>query len=247
MVIAEFWNATTNVPFVSLGLYSIYRGFKIHLPFRFQLCYIFLCIIGIGSFFFHATLKYEFQILDEFPMLLLAGQAIFSLIAHSMVPPVMKVITGAIIYSIILLSMFVYHVLNVAVLFQIIFGLHMVLTVVMSLRIYLKAPKPRNNGVSLGRSMLLALFYSAGAFVLWLIDRHVCENLRYARNLIGSPWSSFLQLHAWWHLLTALGLVWFIAGLVLTDPFIGPGYFIKRRFFFFPIISKTNVASQIVQ
>lgn len=242
--VAEFWNAFTNVPFVSVGVFGLYRSIQIDLPLRFLLCYFFLCLIGIGSFFFHATLRYEFQILDEFPMLLLAAQSIFSLAAHRMVPIRVKLFTAIAIYSAVALSMILYVAFNVAVLFQILFGFHMAAIVVMSYRIYRHAPNNGNGGVSLGNCMFRALAINSLAFFLWLIDRHGCESLRYARKFIGQPWDSALQLHAWWHLLTAMGLIWFIAGLVIADPFFSPRYRVKAYMKVFPLIYKTKIAFQ---
>jgi dihydroceramidase len=47
--------------------------------------------------------------------------------------------------------------------------------------------------------------YLAVAFVLWNIDFGWCQQLRSLRNVIGLPWAWFLELHGWWHVLTAVG------------------------------------------
>ena len=40
-----------------------------HLYIRFILSHILLLIVGLGSWMFHMTLRYEMQLLDELPMI----------------------------------------------------------------------------------------------------------------------------------------------------------------------------------
>nr|CAG8567622.1 10687_t:CDS:2 [Entrophospora candida] len=65
--IAEFINTTTNFIFVFLAFYGFYNTWKLGFEKRFLLAYAAISFIGIGSFFFHMTLLYEFQLLDELP------------------------------------------------------------------------------------------------------------------------------------------------------------------------------------
>lgn len=66
--IAEFYNTLTNLPTILLGLWGCYGSFKGGLRRRYALGYLGLTGIGLGSLLFHATLKYEAQLLDELPM-----------------------------------------------------------------------------------------------------------------------------------------------------------------------------------
>ncbi|CAG8706777.1 202_t:CDS:2, partial [Scutellospora calospora] len=54
--IAEFVNTTTNLTFIKYGLEK-----------RFIVAYMGILLVGIGSWCFHMTLLYEFQLLDELP------------------------------------------------------------------------------------------------------------------------------------------------------------------------------------
>lgn len=47
--------------------------------------------------------------------------------------------------------------------------------------------------------------FLALAFLLWNIDFEWCRELRSLRNKVGLPWAWLLELHAWWHVLTAVG------------------------------------------
>jgi dihydroceramidase len=66
--VAEFYNAFTNFPTVALGLYGAYAALQGGLKKRYALAYLGLVCIGLGSFGFHATLTWEWQLMDELPM-----------------------------------------------------------------------------------------------------------------------------------------------------------------------------------
>ena len=42
-------------------------------------------------------------------------------------------------------------------------------------------------------------------YVLWNIDLEFCAELRSLRERVGLPWAWLLELHGWWHILTAIG------------------------------------------
>lgn len=43
------------------------------------------------------------------------------------------------------------------------------------------------------------------AYFLWQIDLEMCSQLRAARQVFGLPFAWLLEMHGWWHILTALG------------------------------------------
>ena len=54
---------------VALALHGIQRTRQERLPTRFTVVYAGIALIGVGSFLFHATLQYQWQLLDELPMI----------------------------------------------------------------------------------------------------------------------------------------------------------------------------------
>lgn len=66
--IAEFWNTITNLWMIIPPLYGIHSAIKQNFEKRYILCYLSLLTIGIGSWLFHMTLRYDMQLLDEIPM-----------------------------------------------------------------------------------------------------------------------------------------------------------------------------------
>ncbi|KAF4470589.1 YPC1-Alkaline Ceramidase [Fusarium albosuccineum] len=48
------------------------------------------------------------------------------------------------------------------------------------------------------------LFFAVG-YIAWLIDELACRYLIDARRTLGLPLAFLLELHGWWHVLTAIG------------------------------------------
>ena len=88
--VAEYWNTISNAILCVGALCGLYQVRKHKLETRFECplylrgnsanvksilfsriatCYLSLLLIGVGSTLFHATLKYEMQLLDELPMI----------------------------------------------------------------------------------------------------------------------------------------------------------------------------------
>ena len=87
--VAEYWNTISNAILCVGALCGLYQVRKHKLETRFEYpifyrealstvqlhisriatCYLSLLLIGVGSTLFHATLKYEMQLLDELPMI----------------------------------------------------------------------------------------------------------------------------------------------------------------------------------
>lgn len=42
-------------------------------------------------------------------------------------------------------------------------------------------------------------------YILWQLDFIFCPQLTTVKRMIGLPWGFLLELHAWWHILTAIG------------------------------------------
>ena len=85
--IAETYNTLSNIPFVVLAIVGAAKVLRPNgelrpLPHarRFMLMHALLALVGIGSFVFHATLKWRAQVMfDEIPMLLVTCAALYSI------------------------------------------------------------------------------------------------------------------------------------------------------------------------
>ncbi|KAJ2788776.1 alkaline ceramidase ydc1, partial [Coemansia linderi] len=66
------------------------------------------------------------------------------------------------------------------------------------------------------RLLLQGFLGMAGGFFVWNLDNIFCHRLRTYRSHIGSPFDAFLQLHGWWHILTAYGSTYLLLWVHLT-------------------------------
>lgn len=93
--VAEFWNTASNLVIILFPLTSLWWCFLHHkhrnqeqnrhkrslifkIPFTLIACNVGLSLVGVGSWMFHMTLKYEMQLLDELPMLYGSGVLIYT-------------------------------------------------------------------------------------------------------------------------------------------------------------------------
>ena len=80
--VAEFWNALSSLPTLTVGLYFLLKARKHAYGYRFEVAGAMLAIVGLGSAAFHGTLTRWGQILDEVPMLY--SSSVFLWIAGSL-------------------------------------------------------------------------------------------------------------------------------------------------------------------
>ncbi|XP_072900373.1 alkaline ceramidase 3 isoform X4 [Hemitrygon akajei] len=67
--VAEFWNTVSNLIMIVPPVYGAIQTVRDGLETRYLAAFLGLAAVGIGSWCFHMTLKYEMQLLDELPMI----------------------------------------------------------------------------------------------------------------------------------------------------------------------------------
>ena len=133
-------------------------------------------------------------------MLLLAGALLQTLYCAKQPPARVNLITAAIYSTICGMSTVYIRSGNLLV--------HVGMFVGMLMLIW-----PRTLYLILHRQDKSRLFRKAGtacaylgfAFLVWNIDLESCQELRSLREALGLPWAWLLELHGWWHILTAIG------------------------------------------
>ncbi|KAJ2889318.1 alkaline ceramidase ydc1 [Coemansia aciculifera] len=66
------------------------------------------------------------------------------------------------------------------------------------------------------RLLLQGFLGMAGGFFVWNLDNIFCHHLRTYRAHVGMPLDAILQLHGWWHVLTAYGSTYLLLWVHLT-------------------------------
>lgn len=172
--------------------------------FALDLMSVSLVVLGINSFIFHATLRHTTQYCDEISMFLLGSALIQGVFTINQSPRVRNIMTAAILGIMTVLSAIyiqtgniLHHVWS--------FNAMMGLVGLRTMFLIFTGGRPREE-----KARLLGLFGKAVAvlvvaYTLWQIDLEKCIELRWIREALGLPWAWLLELHGWWHVLTALG------------------------------------------
>jgi dihydroceramidase len=199
-------NAGTNTLTVYFALQYMYRPRHVTLftP-RVDFLSISLLVLGVSSFLFHATLRQALQFSDELSMLGLAWSILQGTATVRTSRTTARYVNVSLAIVIPLFSAFyiwtgkiIYHAtaFAIAILLIVLRGRH--------LFHWLNPPLPKEKLAdwrARGRNALILLLIG---YALWNIDLEFCAELRKLRQQIGLPWSWLLELHGWWHILTAI-------------------------------------------
>lgn len=219
--IAEFFNSTSALLFflLTLGLWfdAAYRRHNLfRLPTRYLCNYAWLALVALGSALFHATLKYEMQLLDELPMLYGMAQGFYCALPEP---------SG--IWAVMLIGVnaaFTLHYLWARDAFwhEIMFALSTTLLVLAYLRqalSLLKSDDKKSIKIKgakqalwiLGKGLTMVLT----GFAFWLWENGNCGVLTDYKSFLGMPAALALEFHALWHLLSYAGVLYLQTGLVV--------------------------------
>ncbi|KAL1924762.1 uncharacterized protein VTP21DRAFT_4416 [Calcarisporiella thermophila] len=230
--IAEFFNTVTNAFFVILSLVGIYVNIRNKLGFRFTLSNVGLLLIGIGSWWFHMTLQYEFQLLDELPMIYGALILVYNIFEMNTRPryglflPALLALYGIVVTA-------VYIKIRNPVFHQVAYAILVGILVVRSVALLRRIEDKKRKG-ELSFLLQMAVMTFGGGFVLWNIDNQFCNGLRNIRwRYLPFPFSGLAELHGWWHILTCLGTHFYlIANQYLYCIYIGRGDEFDLKYYF---------------
>jgi dihydroceramidase len=196
--VCELFNTLSSVAMLvaaGLGLWLHRRALEA----RFTLAFLAVALVGIGSVAFHATLRFDLQMLDEVPMLWSALAMLYILIEDRPARrfgswlPVALIAHGLLVTA---LTAFTRGGLQVY-LFHASFDSMEAFALYRVYRIHRRATSARLRAV-----YRVGMGAYALAIVAWVIDFRGCEAVR-RLPVHGLPNP---QLHAWWHVLVSVGL-----------------------------------------
>jgi dihydroceramidase len=164
-----------------------------------------LLVLGIASFLYHASLRQTLQFADEFAMLGLAWsllQGILTVRRSSAYDRFVNICLATIfpLFSVFYVwtGKIIYHTTAFA---------SIIVLIILRCHYLFYWRKPGFSEVKCdgwrvrGRKALIILLV---AYIIWNIDLEYCAELRELREWIGIPWAWLLELHGWWHVLTAI-------------------------------------------
>jgi len=197
-------------------------------------------VVGIGSFFFHSTLKYPWQLVDELSMIYTTCIMFYATFTYR------KSLLYATTLGTFLLSLSVfitayyhylqeptfhqimYAILTAGVLFRAMWVMEVSIrpsvakslkedeAMTRNLSQEEKADKKRRDArdVKILEDMWQMVYYGLstflGGFLIWNLDNIFCSSLIKWRREIGLPWGIVLEGHGWWHIMTGVGAYYYL-------------------------------------
>lgn len=212
--IAEFVNTLTNLAYVYFAFRSPHRpgGPRGAFPLGMDAPAASLVLLGVFSFVFHATLHRETQFLDEMSMFLLGASLLQPLYTTGLATARGRAAVTTGLVAVVGAVSAAYHQTRVV---ELHWGAFFVMeNLIWPRALWLVYRRPRPAAGSGGRG-LKGLFWSATlvmalALGLWTVDLTWCPPLRALRARVGGLWSVLLELHGWWHVLTAVAAARYI-------------------------------------
>ncbi|KAF7302764.1 hypothetical protein HMN09_00911500 [Mycena chlorophos] len=215
--ISEMANSLSNVFTVGCAALGAQLVVREKLPSRFILGYLGIAAVGIGSFWFHATLLYSAQLGDEIPMIFVTTMCMWLLFDQR--PGFSFLKTTRSWATTILASLFItsftwsYLKYRNPVYHQFVFGT-MLLTIAFRVYYLLSLSKRYSPLVPADKKRHIARLFGSGvaqfvfAFLIWNLDNIFCETITGWKLSVGWPTAFLLEGHSWWHLFTVPNLLW---------------------------------------
>jgi dihydroceramidase len=229
--IAEFWNTISNFNFIGIGLYAAWNCYRLKAEFRdYVTALSAIVIVGLGSMLFHSTLWYSFQLADELPIIYGTCSLVYCFV--NLEHDRYSVLSGTLltVYSIIVTI--VYEWTRYPPFFINAHGVLVFLSVAIPFyqiqRLKRRYPSQAKQMIFIHLYNLVVYLFAFG--VIWQIDNGYCDQLREWRNRMPFGLGELSQLHAWWHILSGIG-VYGTSSLCLYMRQLGQGKPVAIRFF----------------
>lgn len=207
--IAEALNTITNLGFILLAGFAIYHASTNRLEPRFVFTALGFLLVGVGLWLFHMTLRYEFQLLDELPMIY-ATCIPFWLVFSEFKTPLQSVGVGVGIFMAANLLTAVYLHLKNPTIHQAAYALlnaGIIFKLIALTRLHVKDPVARSQ---LFCTMTFGIAIFGLGYLVWNLDIHFCTQVRSVRRDWGMPYGFVLEGHGWWHLFTGIGVYFYL-------------------------------------
>jgi len=191
------------------GIFGVLSALKLPHRARYILAHACVVLVGFGSFVFHTTLKWHAQVLlDELPMLWSVSVALYttSVGARDKGSLALKLLIAAVPISVSAL----YLRYPNPILHQVAFAGIIFVSAFQWIQLFQSLPSVTasqvQNRVDCKRQFITGAVSFASGFVIWNIDNIFCNQLTAFRGRHGDIVGALSQGHAWWHILTGLGV-----------------------------------------
>jgi len=235
---AEIVNTLTNLLFMYLGIKGVRNCLKYGHDTVFLVSFLGYLAVGTGSFMFHSTLKYPWQLVDELSMIYTTCLMCYACFSFNQSRRFCQILTAGLAALCVFITAY-YHYLQDPTFHQNAYAILTAIVVFRSMYVMEVNIRPslrnkygRTSSNTNGKAVLsaeeaerdkqilrdmwlmiaLGLTIFLGGFGIWNLDNYFCSTIRSWRRAIGLPWGILLEGHGWWHLMTGTGaymsLVW---------------------------------------
>jgi dihydroceramidase len=197
--VCELFNTVSSLAILLAGLAGIWLHRRV-LERRFLFAFLAVSIVGVGSIAFHATLRFELQMLDELPMLYSALVMVYVLLENRRERrfgtwfPAALVAHGLLVTSLSALTRgpLQFYLFQLSFGSMEVFGLYRVYVIYR-----------RSSNALVRKLFRIGMASYALAVVAWFIDLKACD---FVGAWLPAHGLANPQLHAFWHLLVSVGL-----------------------------------------
>ncbi|KAI0695621.1 alkaline phytoceramidase [Cytidiella melzeri] len=222
--VAELANTFSNLVTIGLAGYGGYLVSKAQLPPRYLTGWLGFALVGLGSFIFHATLRYSAQLMDELPMIYVASYCSAVLFdtqpGHGTDNTQSRIIIALLVaFNVVFTWTYavyrnpIYHqVVFASIMFLLAFRTHHILSNSNPTAASAKYRIPQQDKRATGTIFLAGALTFAFGFLIWNLDNIYCNNVTEWKHSVGWPAAFVLEGHSWWHVFTALGTYLMLTG-----------------------------------
>ncbi|EMC99069.1 hypothetical protein BAUCODRAFT_31353 [Baudoinia panamericana UAMH 10762] len=210
--VAEFFNTLTSLAYIAYGIHGIrrYKRQDVSLFSTPNLSYWALICVGIFSGLYHTTLKYHTQMSDELSMHLAMGSVLLQIFTFNE-PPAIQRRNTAIILG-VLIPFVIYHCLTDEFVAHVVLFFCMCWIVGFRTRWIIKTRiRNEQHRKKVGGMLTRATWTALVGYGIWNIDVNFCPAVTRLKQQVGMPWAVLLELHGYWHILTAIAAYMFMA------------------------------------
>ncbi|THY33975.1 hypothetical protein D6D01_02072, partial [Aureobasidium pullulans] len=163
-----------------------------------------LGLVGVCSSLFHVLLSYHAQMADDTSMIVATSIVLQRAMTYQKTPTFTNWFSGLLLLAVITET--TYHVMMDEHTVHELSFVFLIVMVAVKTRYLIKARVQRPEDKNM---LQKSVIFGAGCFIfgylLWQLDFIFCTRLTAIKRVLGIPWGFLLELHRWWHILTAVG------------------------------------------